>query len=113
MPFNEQEVPAGNVRVAGVAWGGLKGVSGVQVRAVRRNGDPQPGEGEWMDGIVGEELSDSSWRQWVVDWPATVGSFDVHVRAIDRSGRVQTDERRPSKPDGATGHHIIRVNVEA
>ena len=113
IPFNEQEVPAGNVRVAGVAWGGLRGVSGVQVRAIRRNGAAQAGDGEWMDGLLGEELSDSSWRQWVVDWPATEGSFDVQVRAIDRSGMVQTDEQRPPKPSGATGHHTIRVNVEA
>ncbi len=109
VPWNEEEVPAGNVRIAGVAWAGLKGISGVQVRPARRNGG---GDGDWRDAILGEELSDSSWRQWVVDWPAAEGSFDLEVRAIDRNGRVQTADKQQPFPDGATGHHTIRVNIE-
>ncbi len=110
VPRNEEEVPAGNVRIAGVAWGGLRGVSGVQIRPHRLDGG---GDDGWIDAILGEELSDSTWRQWVVDWPATEGSFDLEVRAIDRSGRVQTADVKGTKPDGATGHHIVRVNVES
>ena len=113
VPRNEEEVPAGNVRIAGVAWGGLRGVSGVQVRPRRKSGNAEAGEDRWIDAILGEELSDSTWRQWVVDWPATKGSFDLEVRAIDRSGLVQTAEEKGTKPDGATGHHIVRVNVES
>ncbi|MYH41612.1 MAG: molybdopterin-dependent oxidoreductase, partial [Chloroflexi bacterium] len=104
---------AGNVRVAGVAWGGLRGVSGVQLRAVDLGaGAPPPDEG-WIDGHLSEELSDSSWRQWVVDWPATSGRYELQVRAIDRSGAVQTSQVRSKFPDGATGHHKIRVTVTA
>ena len=96
-----------------MAWGGLRGVSGVQIRPHRRSGDGHSSDDTWIDALLSEELSDSSWRQWVVDWPATEGSFDLEVRAIDRSGMVQTAERKGKKPDGATGHHIIRVNVRA
>ena len=102
----------GNVRIAGVAWGGLRGVSGVQVRPNARGG-AQPLEGGWLDAILSEELSDSTWRQWVADWPASKGTFDLEVRAIDRSGEVQTNESAPPFPDGATGHHMIGVNVNA
>ena len=111
VPDDEDNLKAGNVRIAGVAWGGLRGVSGVQVRPHRRGGGS--GSDDWIDGILSEELSDSSWRQWVVDWPATEGSYDLEVRAIDRSGRVQTSDERPPKPEGATGHHMIRVDIES
>ena len=72
----------------------------------------QPSEGGWIDAVLSEELSDSSWRQWVVDWPATEGAFRLEVRAIDRSGMVQTAEQMEPFPDGATGHHTIAVTVE-
>lgn len=113
VPSGGATLGAGTVRVAGVAWGGLRGVSGVQLRAIdRRGGAPPPDEG-WMDGILSEELSDSSWRQWVVDWPAAAGRYELQVRAIDRSGMVQTDAVRSKFPDGATGHHAIGVTVTA
>lgn len=113
VPDDGDTLDAGNVRIAGVAWGGLKGVSGVQVRPLRMHGEPPSGEDAWLDAILSEELSDSSWRQWVVDWPAAEGSFDLEVRAIDRSGMVQTAEEKPPKPNGAQGHHTISVSVRA
>lgn len=113
VPRAGARLASGNVRVAGVAWGGLRGVSGVQVRPHTRIPGAQPVAGEWIDAVLSEELSDSSWRQWVVDWPATAGRFDLEVRAIDRSGMVQTAEEQPNFPDGATGHHTIRLTIEA
>ena len=112
VPHAGATLAPGNVRVAGVAWGGLSGVSGVQVRPGERSPGAQPSEGGWIDAVLSEELSDSSWRQWVVDWPATEGAFRLEVRAIDRSGMVQTAERMEPFPDGATGHHTIAVTVE-
>ena len=35
----------------------------------------------------------------------------VDVRAIDRTGDVQTGERAGVLPDGATGHHEVTVRV--
>ena len=112
VPHAGATLAPGNVRVAGVAWGGLSGVSGVQVRPGERSPGAQPSEGGWIDAVLSEELSDSSWRQWVVDWPATEGAFRLEVRAIDRSGMVQTAEQMEPFPDGATGHHTIAVTVE-
>ena len=112
VPHAGATLAPGNVRVAGVAWGGLSGVSGVQVRPGERSPGAQPSEGGWIDAVLSEELSDSSWRQWVVDWPATEGAFRLEVRAIDRSGMAQTAEQMEPFPDGATGHHTIAVTVE-
>ena len=112
VPHAGATLAPGNVRVAGVAWGGLSGVSGVQVRPGERSPGAQPSEGGWIDAVLSEELSDSSWRQWVVDWPATEGAFRLEVRAIDRSGMVQAAEQMEPFPDGATGHHTIAVTVE-
>ena len=113
VPKTGRALAAGNVRVAGVAWGGLRGVGAVQLRATAAGGAPASPEEGWMDAVLSEELSDSSWRQWVVDWPAAAGSYELAVRASDRSGLVQTADVRPKFPDGATGHHRIRVTVGA
>ncbi len=113
VPRGGQSLAPGKLRIAGVAWGGLSGVSGVQVRVSRRSAGGERSDGAWTDAELGEELSDSSWRQWVADWVASEGVFDLQVRAIDRSGMVQTAEQAPPFPDGATGHHTIRVRIRA
>jgi hypothetical protein len=41
------------------------------------------------------------------------GDHVIQVRATDGEGDVQTDERTQPAPDGARGHHTIRVTVEA
>ncbi len=51
------------------------------------------------------------WRQWSLPWEATPGRHTVRVRAIDGEGDVQTDERQPPMPNGASGHHQIVVLV--
>ena len=56
-------------------------------------------------------MSDDTWRQWVVDWDASLGNHTITVRATDKSGETQTDERTPVAPDGATGHHSVKVKV--
>ncbi|MEA2651543.1 MAG: hypothetical protein QOI85_1264, partial [Chloroflexota bacterium] len=42
---------------------------------------------------------------------ATAGDHVISVRATDGEGEVQTDERTRPAPDGARGHHTIRVTV--
>lgn len=39
------------------------------------------------------------------------GDVRVVVRATDGAGEVQTAERRRTLPDGATGHHTIRLRL--
>jgi hypothetical protein len=56
-------------------------------------------------------ISDATWVQWVYRWQATSGEHHLRVRATDGTGEVQTEMRSRPDPDGARGHHTIRVTV--
>jgi hypothetical protein len=86
-----------------VAWAPTRGISKVELR-------PGP-DLDWIEADLSEPLSDDCWRQWVVEWEATTGTYQLQVRATDGEGNVQTDELRPPAPDGATGWHTIEVEV--
>jgi DMSO/TMAO reductase YedYZ molybdopterin-dependent catalytic subunit len=101
-PTSFFEVPSGEVPVAGVAWAQHVGVDRVEVRA---------DEGEWHEADLAAEDGIDTWRQWVYRWPATSGEHRLQVRATDRTGAIQTEDRAEPFPDGATGHHTIVVRV--
>lgn len=101
-------VRAGVVPIAGVAWGGIRSVSRVEVRVTPLDsGAP----GNWVEARLGEALSASSWRQWVVEWAAQPGNYRIEVRATDGEGQTQTEASAPPAPNGATGWHSVRVRV--
>lgn len=93
---------AGTVPVAGVAWAQHRGIARVEVRV---------DGGAWQTARLAAEDSRDTWRQWVWNWPATTGSHTLEVRATDRTGATQTDERVGTVPDGATGWHSVVVDV--
>ena len=95
-------VAAGAVMVAGVAWAQQRGISRVEV---------QVDEGEWDQARLADVPNIDTWRQWVWEWDATPGSHVLQVRATDADGVVQTAQRQPVMPDGATGYHRIIVQV--
>lgn len=101
-------VTAGRIPIAGVAWGGVRGISRVEVHIAPVG---EESAGEWVEARLSDELTRSSWRQWVVEWDATPGIYMLHARATDGEGVPQTSETRPPAPDGATGWHTRRVNV--
>jgi DMSO/TMAO reductase YedYZ molybdopterin-dependent catalytic subunit len=101
-PADNAAFEPGPRQVAGVAWAPNRGISKVEVKL---------GEADWVEAGLSDPLSDNSWRQWAVDWDAPAGTHEIQVRATDGEGEVQTDERRPPAPDGATGWHSIRVSV--
>ena len=68
-------------------------------------------EGAWQEARLGTELSGDTWRQWVYEWDATPGTHTIAVRATDGTGETQTPTRRAINPDGATGHHTVKVRV--
>jgi DMSO/TMAO reductase YedYZ molybdopterin-dependent catalytic subunit len=104
VPATGARVAAGRTPVAGVAWAQASG----GVRAVEVQIDEQP----WAEARLGTALNDDTWRQWVYEWEAPPGHHVVRVRATDNEGTTQTGRRRPVAPDGATGWHEIRVEVE-
>ena len=108
VPRGGQQITAGRQPIAGVAWGGIRSIDRVEVRVTTVDGQ----EGEWQEARLGEKLTQSSWRQWVLDWDATPGSYNIEVRATDGNGDTQTPAKHEPAPSGATGHHRIRTYVE-
>ena len=103
VPRDGQQLTAGTQKIAGVAWAQHRGVNGVEVKV---------DDGPWQPARLATDVSDDAWRQWVIDWHATAGEHTIAVRATDKTGATQTDERTPVAPDGATGHHTITVSVD-
>ena len=93
---------AGPITVAGVAWAQHRGIQRVEV---------QVDDGPWQPATLAETVSIDTWAQWSWRWEATPGEHTLRVRATDASGAVQTEQRRPVEPDGATGWHTVRLTV--
>ncbi|MFR9799161.1 molybdopterin-dependent oxidoreductase [Streptomyces sp. MS06] len=94
---------AGTVMVAGVAWAQHRGIDRVEVRI---------DDGDWQQARLAAEDSRDTWRQWSYPWQATPGSHTLTVRATDRTGRLQTEQRTRTIPDGASGWHSVVVTVD-
>ncbi len=102
VPREGQRLSTGTQKIAGVAWAQHRGIEAVEVKV---------DDGPWQPARLATDVSDDAWRQWVFDWDATTGGHTIAVRATDKAGTTQTDERTPVAPDGATGHHTISVSV--
>ena len=101
-PGRFQNVVAGPVMVAGVAWSQHVGVSAVEVRV---------DDGPWREATLAEAISADTWLQWSFAWEATSGQHELTVRATDANGKVQTAAYADVVPDGATGHHSVSISV--
>jgi DMSO/TMAO reductase YedYZ molybdopterin-dependent catalytic subunit len=103
-PSSGQSVAAGRVPIAGIAWAPDRGIKRVEVAI----------DGAWQDAKLSTPISNATWVQWLVAWDAAAsgpGDHLIEVRATDGSGAVQTSDVTPPAPDGARGHHTIRVRV--
>ncbi|MFE2288135.1 molybdopterin-dependent oxidoreductase [Streptomyces sp. NPDC059443] len=99
-PFGR--VPAGTVTVAGVAWAQHRGIRRVEVRV---------DDGPWQEARLAEQATTDTWRQWSFPWETTSGGHHLTVRATDGTGEVQTEQRTPTIPDGASGRHSVFVTA--
>jgi sulfite oxidase len=102
VPRRGDDVAAGTVAVAGVAWAQHRGISKVEVRV---------DDGPWAEARLGTDVTEDAWRQWVYEWQATPGEHRLQVRATDGNGDTQTEEVARPDPDGATGWHTRTVQV--
>ncbi|WP_323190122.1 molybdopterin-dependent oxidoreductase [Halostella sp. PRR32] len=85
----------GNVRLAGHAYAGTRGVQTVEVST--------DGGDTWAEAALSEPLpGDDVWRQWSHEFTPS-GTHEVVVRAVDGNGDVQPEERSDSYPSGPTG----------
>ncbi|HEX7172436.1 MAG TPA: molybdopterin-dependent oxidoreductase [Candidatus Limnocylindria bacterium] len=101
-PRDGARIEPGTVPIAGVAWAPDRGITAVEV---------QVDESGWQPAELSTPISDATWVQYVFRWPATSGDHLLRVRATDGEGVIQTDERTRPDPDGARGHHTVRVTV--
>jgi hypothetical protein len=99
-PAPLRRVPAGRQPVAGVAWAQTRGIARVEVKV---------DDADFVDAELAPEVDADLWRQWVLPVDLAAGQHQLTVRATDRAGTVQTDQRAAPFPDGATGWHSIRV----
>jgi len=97
VPESGAKVPAGRIRIGGVAWAPAIGIASVEVQV-----DDEP----WMPARLRAVASPNTWVQWIYDWETTTtGDHVVATRATDGRGQLQTDKPAPPQPSGATGYH--------
>ncbi|KJQ54231.1 molybdopterin-dependent oxidoreductase [Microbacterium sp. SA39] len=101
-PSIGEAVPAGKIPIAGVAWAQSVGIERVEVRI---------DEGEWTAVTMSTPINDDTWVQWFMEWDATPGTHYVAVRAVNKNGDLQLEERAPIAPNGSSGwqRSLIRV----
>lgn len=97
-----QESGSRLAEVGGIAFAGARGIQRVEVRV---------DEGAWMVAELNRALSALTWVLWRAQVEIPPGRHRLTVRATDGSGTVQTEERRPSHPDGATGYHSKTITL--
>jgi DMSO/TMAO reductase YedYZ molybdopterin-dependent catalytic subunit len=95
-------VAAGTVTIAGIAWAQTIGIENVEVRV---DGGP------WQQAELATEVNRQTWRMWRLEVDLAPGNHKAEVRATNRDGRTQTQERVPPIPDGATGWHSTDFTV--
>ena len=102
VPGDGAEVPAGTVRMGGVAWAQHVGIESVEVAV---------DGGSWQQAEISHPPTTDAWVQWVASAQLDPGDHQVKVRCTDRNGLVQTGVDRDVLPDGATGWHTVGFTV--
>ncbi|WP_200332157.1 molybdopterin-dependent oxidoreductase [Leucobacter sp. L43] len=103
-PRTGKPVVAGTVAVAGVAWAQTVGIDRVEVRI---------DDGDWQSATLSNPINSDTWVQWMMPWEATAGTHYVEVRAINKNGETQIEERTPIAPDGSSGWQRVLLTVSA
>lgn len=106
VPGSFEQVPAGEVTFAGIAWAQSVGIDRVEI---------QVDGGDWTPAQLSTEVNVNTWRMWRATTRLTdPGSHTVAIRATDKSGNTQTDVRvgpiNPG-PDGATGRPSVTFTI--
>ncbi|WP_215549915.1 molybdopterin-dependent oxidoreductase [Amycolatopsis sp. CA-230715] len=102
-PQGFQSLPAGKVTVSGIAWAQTTGIEKVEVRL---------DNGPWQAAELSTVFNDNTWRMWHLLADVPKGSHTVAVRATDKLGYTQTEQRASTVPDGATGWHTVVFDAQ-
>jgi hypothetical protein len=94
----------GEVTIAGIAFAGARGISKVELSF--DNGR------NWQTAKLEAAAGPLTWRRWSAQWtPANVGTHTLQARSTDGRGDTETPVSRPPFPNGASGYHVLQVNV--
>ena len=98
-------VPLGHpVEVGGIAFAGARGVQKVEVSV--------DGGVTWHQAELEPPLSQDAWVLWSWQWlPTLPGRYTLEACVTDGTGEMQTSHMQGTVPNGATGYHIVVVNV--
>jgi DMSO/TMAO reductase YedYZ molybdopterin-dependent catalytic subunit len=102
-PRSGSPITAGRTPIAGMAWAQTVGIERVEVSI---------DDGPWQDATLSAPINDDTWVQWFFDWDAQPGLHYVAVRAVNRNGDVQIEERAPIAPNGSSGWQRVLVTVQ-
>nr|WP_203138983.1 molybdopterin-dependent oxidoreductase [Microbacterium sp. JZ31] len=102
-PRPGKRVTAGRTPIAGVAWAQTVGIERVEVSI---------DDGAWQEATLASPINNDTWVQWYLDWDAEAGTHYVAVRATDKDGNLQVEEKAPIAPDGSSGWHRVLISVE-
>jgi DMSO/TMAO reductase YedYZ molybdopterin-dependent catalytic subunit len=103
-PKDGDLIKLGSVSLTGVAFAGTRGISKVEYST--------DGGSTWNAAPFGAPLSTLTWVLWKADWtPPREGAYSLAVRATDGTGSLQNRANAASYPSGASGYHIVQVNV--
>ena len=110
VPANEKWIKAADadkgVAVKGVAFGGDRGISRVEVSF--DDGD------SWEEAKITYPGTKLSWALWSFAWtPQESGDYTLVVRATDGEGDVQEFEEEREFTSGITGFHKVVVHIFA
>ena len=95
-------VPGQKTPIAGIAFGGDRGISKVEVSI--------DDGATWKSAIIKDPLSQYTWVLWTAGFtPAGKEKYKIIVRATDKSGQVQMAVFNKPFPDGATGYQTVNV----
>jgi DMSO/TMAO reductase YedYZ molybdopterin-dependent catalytic subunit len=101
-PRSGTPVTAGTIPIAGMAWAQTVGIERVEVSI---------DDGEWQSATLSAPVNADTWVQWYLEWEASAGTHYVTVRAVNKAGEMQTEERAPIAPDGSSGWQRTLVTV--
>jgi DMSO/TMAO reductase YedYZ molybdopterin-dependent catalytic subunit len=88
--------------ITGTAWAQTRGIERVEVRV---------DHGEWRPAELSTEVNVDTWRMFRLRGRWEPGHHVAEVRAMDKSGYMQTADRAAPIPDGASGWHSVQFTV--
>ncbi|WP_372733895.1 molybdopterin-dependent oxidoreductase [Nocardioides sp.] len=102
VPRFGEEVQAGTVTFAGVAFEQHTGISGVEF---------QVDGGQWRPAELAKTPHEDTWVQWRGTAEVAAGDHLVRVRATNANGEAQIEAVADVLPDGATGYHSVEFTA--